>query len=82
MDVAISDKEISMTTTGALYSGVPLKLAETYSFRLLEVLPGGPDDPVVVRLLESDLSMGPKYEAVSYTWGDPSTKQVIQVERS
>ncbi|KAF3771318.1 HET-domain-containing protein [Cryphonectria parasitica EP155] len=82
MDMTISDKEISLATASALYSGVPLELNKTNSFRLLEVLPGGPGDPVAVHLLESDLSKGPKYEAVSYTWGDPSTKQVIQVERS
>lgn len=62
------------------YPGVPLKLAKANSFRLLEVLRGSFDDPVVVRIFESDLGEDSKYEALSYAWGDPSITQAIQIQ--
>jgi hypothetical protein len=47
--------------------------------RLLDILPGGPDDPICARLFSVSLSESPAYEALSYTWGDLSRVKEIQV---
>jgi hypothetical protein len=52
------------------YSDLP----EETSFRLLELLPGKEDDPVSVVLHLSNLKEHPKYEAMSYTWGNVMSK--------
>lgn len=57
-------------------------LPETISrpFRLLHLLPGSNDDTVACRLFESSLDQETgKYEALSYVWGDISTRVPIQV---
>ncbi|KAL5320197.1 hypothetical protein ACEPPN_010998 [Leptodophora sp. 'Broadleaf-Isolate-01'] len=46
--------------------------------RLLELLPGRGTQPVTARLRSLPLSSVPRYEAISYCWGDPTdTKTVI-----
>jgi hypothetical protein len=63
--------------TSALYAGRPLLLDD--SFRLAQVQPGNRDDPISVRLVSARLSAPPEYEALSYTWGDRRTTEVISV---
>ncbi|KAK4663107.1 hypothetical protein QC763_600470 [Podospora pseudopauciseta] len=60
----------------AVYRGRPLDLDD--SFRLLQLLPGHLDEPVRIRLFSAQLSAAPSYEALSYTWGDPTLTSVIE----
>jgi hypothetical protein len=41
------------------------------SFRVFELLPGVDGDPISCVLRDVDRADSPKYEAVSYAWGDP-----------
>ncbi|CZR60246.1 uncharacterized protein PAC_10142 [Phialocephala subalpina] len=47
-----------------------LPLTEAYVIRLIELEPGGPDDPVAIHLLAAELDHCLEYEALSYVWGD------------
>uniref|UniRef100_A0A8H7TQ73 Heterokaryon incompatibility domain-containing protein n=1 Tax=Bionectria ochroleuca TaxID=29856 RepID=A0A8H7TQ73_BIOOC len=81
MDIALPKKhdrwprqrrllQTSLTQYRPLYQ--ELKLEDpTTAIRLLEVLPGPPDNPVIkTRLFNASLhSLGHKYEALSYAWG-------------
>jgi hypothetical protein len=49
------------------YEALPL----AFSFRVLELLPGLPDDAISYELHLVDLTRPPDYEAISYAWGDP-----------
>lgn len=40
--------------------------------RIMEVLPGQGDDPIVCLMHEASLDENPSYEALSYVWGDPT----------
>ncbi|KAI0456681.1 heterokaryon incompatibility protein-domain-containing protein [Xylaria acuta] len=53
--------------------------AEPPSIRLLILLKGSHRDPVRCRLEHVSLTDEPEYEALSYTWGDSSATQPIQV---
>lgn len=50
------------------------------SFRLLELQAGREDEPITVKLIDAQLSQAPRYEALSYVWGDASNVTAIQVE--
>ncbi|KAK3384893.1 heterokaryon incompatibility protein-domain-containing protein [Podospora didyma] len=52
-------------------------LASNNSFRLIELQPGTALDIVSVRLVESELTLAPRYDAISYVWGDGSRKVAI-----
>ncbi|KAK3312156.1 heterokaryon incompatibility protein-domain-containing protein [Apodospora peruviana] len=67
----------SNTTTTGPYASSPLALDN--SFRLLELQPGQPEEPVKIRLLNSHLDNPPPYEALSYTWGDPALEASIHI---
>ena len=55
------------------------KLPSPTSTRLINLLPGAPDDPLKCELLVIDLeSDHVQYPAISYVWGDPSDKKPIQ----
>lgn len=49
------------------------------AFRLVEVLPGQRDSPLVVRLLTFKLGNEHRYEALSYAWGDVKQTESLQV---
>lgn len=49
------------------------------SFRLVEVLPGQRESPLVVRLLTSKLLENCRYEALSYAWGDVKETESLRV---
>ena len=53
----------------------PLKLDN--SFRLAELLPGEELDTIQCQLYESSLDDATKYQALSYTWGEPNEKTNI-----
>lgn len=80
-DFPLPLSEPSETTTmeseaHAVYRGRPLDLHD--SFHLLQLLPGHLDEPVRIRLFSAQLSAAPSYEALSYTWGDPTLTSVIE----
>ncbi|KAI0550535.1 heterokaryon incompatibility protein-domain-containing protein [Xylaria curta] len=47
------------------------------SFRVAELLPGKPGDPISCLLHEVEWSNIPQYEALSYAWGDPDDRLTI-----
>ncbi|KAI1264749.1 heterokaryon incompatibility protein-domain-containing protein [Xylariaceae sp. FL1019] len=60
------------------------KTRDTYHYKLLpmsiriaELLPGKSDEPLSCLLHEFEWSNLPKYEALSYAWGDPEDKSSI-----
>ena len=65
------------------------KLPTDRHFRVAEILPGPPSEPIACHLHSQSLDRGMPYEALSYTWGDVSCKvslvchnQTLQVTRS
>ncbi|KAK0613557.1 heterokaryon incompatibility protein-domain-containing protein [Immersiella caudata] len=59
------------------YAGSPLDLDD--SFRLIRLEPGQRDEPIQIHLVNSCLSLNQHYEALSYTWGNPTTVSQINV---
>ncbi|KAF5595330.1 heterokaryon incompatibility het-6 [Fusarium pseudocircinatum] len=58
-----------MTVTSSADVYQPLRSSS--SFRLLELFPSSNrTDPLVGRLVDSDITFQPEYEALSYVWGD------------
>ncbi|KAK5651671.1 hypothetical protein OQA88_11737 [Cercophora sp. LCS_1] len=49
-------------------------------FRLLELLPGRKDTPIRCTLRVAALNDKPKFEALSYVWGDPTVTRSIAVD--
>ncbi|KAH8589917.1 heterokaryon incompatibility protein-domain-containing protein [Bisporella sp. PMI_857] len=56
------------------------KLTGADDIRVLVLPPGKISDPVQCRLKHVSLSAKPKYETISYAWGDPSKKCPIDCE--
>jgi hypothetical protein len=54
-------------------------LIEGDYIRLLNIHPGGDGDLICATIFSVQLSESPTYEALSYTWGDLSRRQQIQV---
>lgn len=48
------------------------------TFRLVELLPGRPGDPIRCRLREVVTGTQTAYETISYCWGDPQDKTAIE----
>ncbi|KAI1159418.1 heterokaryon incompatibility protein-domain-containing protein [Nemania serpens] len=61
------------------YSRLSLQLKE---LRLLYIHPGEPRDPIKCTLRTFPLDYAPKYEALSYVWGDPNVKKSISIDGS
>jgi hypothetical protein len=59
-------------------------LSGTKPLRFVHLLPGEPSAPISVELVHAHLDQPttPSYEAVSYTWGDPTITETIQVDNS
>ncbi|RTE80890.1 hypothetical protein BHE90_004613 [Fusarium euwallaceae] len=57
-----------VTISDSLYDTLPLNEGGTL-IRLLELLPGDTDEPLVCNLVVANMLDTPVYEAVSYTWG-------------
>ena len=55
-------------------------LPSATSIRLLHLAPGTLDEPIVGSLNVVDLKYKPKYECVSYTWGDAGDEEEISVD--
>lgn len=64
------------------YSAVPhtpFAMGAPIRFRLLELLPGRADTPLRCTLRVASLNKRPKFEALSYVWGDPTGRRTITV---
>jgi hypothetical protein len=48
--------------------------------RLLEIIPGKPTDLISCRLIHVPLDNPGEYEALSYTWGNESQDQMIDID--
>lgn len=66
-----------MDTIAHGYPGGPLD--DEDSFRVIEIQPGERDDPIIVRLVTTNLRDCSSYEALSYAWGDLTETESIQV---
>ena len=56
----------------SLYQYSPLPSEEC--IRILELYPGHANDNIDCTLRQTELENAPKYEAISYAWGDPANK--------
>ncbi|KAM5359271.1 hypothetical protein ACJZ2D_014619 [Fusarium nematophilum] len=68
------------STTLNTYAGNPIELDD--SFRLVQVQPGRRDEPLTIRLVNSQLGACPPYEALSYVWGDTACLSEVLVTES
>ncbi|PNP61047.1 hypothetical protein FNYG_14135 [Fusarium nygamai] len=75
------DDPVLSSPLGIAYSAdLYQPLSGSSSFRLLELLPSGNrTDPLVGRLVDSDITFQPDYEALSYVWGDVTPAQYIKL---
>lgn len=55
-----------------------VKLPEFESLRVLELLPGKGEDPIVTKLHLTDWNDPMPFEAISYAWGDPKIQASIE----
>jgi hypothetical protein len=69
-------------SSAALYSLYEPLAVETPNVRLLHLLKGSKSEPIICRLTHVNLDEDPEYEALSYTWGDPTVTQPIRVNDS
>ncbi|KAL2193330.1 heterokaryon incompatibility protein-domain-containing protein [Corynascus similis CBS 632.67] len=60
----------------------PYRLADIYTtvVRLIELLPGSGDEPLVCHLREVDLEDNPEYETISHCWGEPMFDAELHVQ--
>lgn len=56
------------------------KLQNTDSIRLLKLLPGRKDDPLICSMIATEVNVAPAYAAISYVWGDPNDIAMITVD--
>ncbi|GAP86975.1 putative heterokaryon incompatibility protein [Rosellinia necatrix] len=61
-----------------MYTYRPLQ--EQKEFRLLKLLPGGPDEAIQCALSHESLEQPPPYYAVSYTWGSPDVAGEVTLD--
>jgi hypothetical protein len=83
LDIAIRNREEAYLRGFSLFPYEPLSLAEgSTQIRLIELLPGKSTDHLCCRIAYVNLSEGPRYEALSYCWGDPTIKRLLIVENA
>ena len=74
-DLLLGSRANRQNSKSSHYKYTPLQTPQ--SIRLLQLSRGERDDPLQCHLFEVRLDDWPLYEAVSYTWGDPSDKSVL-----
>ncbi|KAH7163793.1 heterokaryon incompatibility protein-domain-containing protein [Fusarium sp. MPI-SDFR-AT-0072] len=66
VDDSVPSSPLGVTSSADVYQ----PLSSSSSFRLLELLPSSNrTEPLVGRLVDSDITFQPNYEALSYVWG-------------
>jgi hypothetical protein len=72
---------VSYSSNDVLVSQLPryqyADLPDSQSFRVLELLPGEPHEPIAVRLQLTNWNNPPSYDALSYVWGEPNFRVPI-----
>ncbi|KAF5679428.1 heterokaryon incompatibility protein het-6 [Fusarium heterosporum] len=79
----VSQKRNAHTSLSSQESavGLYLPLGSSSSFRLLELQPSSNAmEPLVGRLINSDITFQPDYEALSYAWGDCADVNYIKID--
>jgi ankyrin repeat protein len=75
-DDSVPSSPLGVTSSIDVYQ----PLSSSSSFRLLELLPSSNrTDPLVGRLVDSDITFQPDYEALSYVWGDITPVRYINL---
>jgi hypothetical protein len=54
-------------------------LPENGAFRTVSILPGNPNEPLVLEISNQSFDNPPRYDALSYTWGEPGRTSIIYV---
>ncbi|QGI65186.1 hypothetical protein CEK26_009137 [Fusarium fujikuroi] len=76
LDDPVPSSPLGLASSADLYQ----PLSSSSSFRLLELLPSSNrTDPLVGRLVDSDITFQPDYEALSYVWGDTTPVRSINL---
>ncbi|KAF5565825.1 heterokaryon incompatibility het-6 [Fusarium phyllophilum] len=76
VDDQVPSSPLGVTSSAEVYQ----PLSSSSSFRLLELLPSrNRSDPLVGRLVDSDITFQPDYEALSYVWGDMTPLKYINL---
>lgn len=77
-DTPLSQQKHTAITAETFYTSLDNEVKE---IRVLEILPGSPDSPLVCRLAKTSLvsDQHRAYEALSYVWGDNRRNQTIQL---
>ncbi|KAF4956779.1 hypothetical protein FGADI_3561 [Fusarium gaditjirri] len=76
LDDSVPSSPLVVTSSADLYQ----PLSSSSAFRLLELLPSKNwRDPLVGRLVDSDITFQPDYEALSYVWGDITPARYIDL---
>jgi hypothetical protein len=57
----------------------PIDTAKGAGIRIFKLLPGKPEDPIHGELIDASLDDKPKYEALSYSWGNPDIVSLIHL---
>ena len=73
------EHQLANCTSGIQLDDSPLysPLIGNSSIRILIIAPGSAEEDLRTRLVAVELDDKPAYEAISYTWGDPSDKTVL-----
>ncbi|KLP01271.1 heterokaryon incompatibility protein het-6 [Fusarium fujikuroi] len=75
-DDPVPSSPLGIASSADLYQ----PLSSSSSFRLLELFPSSNrTDPLVGRLVDSDITFQPDYEALSYVWGDTTPVRYINL---
>ncbi|KAF5983383.1 heterokaryon incompatibility protein het-6 [Fusarium bulbicola] len=73
---SVPSSPLVVTSSAEVYQ----PLSSSSSFRLLELLPSSNrTNPLVGRLVDSDITFQPEYEALSYVWGDMAPVKYINL---
>jgi len=67
-----------LVVLSALYRNLALS-RDDLGVRILELLPGTREDPIICRLVTKRLSITTRFEALSYTWGAAEPSHTIMV---
>lgn len=65
-------KQLPHTNVQVPYQYIPLNYKLGQEIRLVELLSGGPADPIRCEIIHVNMDDDPEYDAVSYTWATES----------
>ncbi|KAF4628619.1 hypothetical protein G7Y89_g9533 [Cudoniella acicularis] len=89
METNAKERISKMSKEDQKYHGGPIDVSFVYTpldpnnnnqIRLLLLYPGSAGDPIKCELFNTLLDPLPEYQALSYTWGDPSNRRDIAID--